>query len=818
MTIVTNKDELEEINNALLKKKYNNIDSDAIVSGDEQDTVTQAINKKDEEKGFFKNYVIDPIASFFTGNDREEFKNMGEINNAKLNSIGNSIKLGTGFALTVSPEAQIDMVKKLYPISVISKDKFDNIVITLPQDAVAKGSNRTYYLNKPGITMKDVTEGAAQILQYIPGAGFVVKNIGGGIIKKGAFQGLFAAGTGATQDVGAMALGSTQGKDGIVPVVEDDKLLLNAGFGFAGEPIGRFLARFSGFNFIKDGINRKIPSKFNFTTKSGTFLNNKLEVTNATKELAKKHFDDISLVSNEKILKQYAQALEDGISAQDAVHIVGANKFGISLWKAQASGNKKVLKYIDEARNGVHGPVAQNMVRYQDQIQLGQTFDYLTKFRNNLIKNKNSQQTTTLPGQKTPVEDTIENITNQITSIKNKMDDNVDKMYNAIDWNGKIKAPVVKNLTRNIKLMISGADGMGQPINKITMPNATAALNNINNFAKTIENSNISKIALISLENQRRSLNSIINTTRDATDKKALMLIKNEFDTFYDKTINGALSTGDKSVLEQIKKARLESSNVKKIFEPNKIGKIKDTSGAYLNNILNGKYSALQINNYLYGNSTLSANSVKQSTDLLKRLTTTIFKPNSEGFDLLVDGAAQRMINNSFRKVGTNEVFDPKLFIKEVEQMVNGNGKEISKILFSKDQQKDLLGFAKEIEKTTSLNDFKNIDKGGKKFLEIFNSAFRSIAGILGFQAAGIQGTLATRFTVDAFTKTAKHNQAIDDITQAIAFSKLPDVTGGQALVQKAYADQNFMKQDQGRDQATLLEQQQIIEDLNKYR
>ena len=818
MTIVTNKDELEEINNALLKKKYNNIDADAIVSGEEKDVVTSAINKKDEEKGFFKNYVIDPIASFFTGNDREEFKNMGEINNAKLNSIGNSIKLGTGFALTVSPEAQIDMVKKLYPSSVISKDKFDNIVITLPQDAVAKGSNRTYYLNKPGITMKDVTEGAAQILQYIPGAGFVVKNIGGGIIKKGAFQGAFAAGTGATQDVGAMAFGSTQGKDGILPVVEDDKLLLNAGFGFAGEPIGRFLARFSGFNFVKNGINRKIPSKFNFTTKSGTYLNNKLEVTNATKELAKKHFDDISLVSNEKILKQYAQALEDGISAQDAVHIVGANKFGISLWKAQASGNKKVLKYIDEARNGVHGPVAQNMVRYQDQIQLGQTFDYLTKFRNNLIKNKNSQQTTTLPGQKTPVEDTIENITNQITSIKNKMDDNVDKMYNAIDWNGKIKAPVVKNLTRNIKLMISGADGMGQPINKITMPNATAALNNINNFAKTIENSNISKIALISLENQRRSLNSIINTTRDATDKKALMLIKNEFDTFYDKTINGALSTGDKSVLEQIKKARLESSNVKKIFEPNKIGKIKDTSGAYLNNILNGKYSALQINNYLYGNASLSANSVKQSTDLLKRLTTTIFKPNSEGFDLLVDGAAQRMINNSFRKVGTNEIFDPKLFIKEVEQMVNGNGKEISKILFSKDQQKDLLGFAKQLEKTTSLADFKNIDKGGKKFLEVFNSAFRSIAGILGFQAAGIQGTLGTRFIYDAFSKTAKHNQAIDDITQAIAFSKLPDVTGGQGLVQKTYADQNFMKQDQGRDQATLLEQQQIIEDLNKYR
>ena len=818
MTIVTNKDELEEINNALLKKKYQNVDVDGVVSGDEQDTVTQAINKKDEEKGFLKSYIVDPIASFFTGNDREEFKNMGEINGAKLKSIGNEIALNTGFALTSTPNAQIDMVKKFYPGAIISKDKFDNVVITLPQDAVKDGANRTYYLNKPGITTKDVVEGITQMLQYIPGAGFVAKNIGGGVLKKGLAMGGANAVTGMAQDVATIPLGNKQGKDGILPFVEDDKLALNLGFGFAGEPIGRFLARFSGFNFVKNGINRKVPSRFNFTTNKGTFLNNKLEVTDATKKLAQTHFDDVSLIKNEKVLKQFAQALEDGITPQDAVHIVGANKFGISLWKAQASGNKKVLKYIDEARNGLHGQPIQNMVRYQDQIQLGQTFNYLTKFRNNLIKNKNSQQTTTLPGQKTPVEDTIDNITNQITSIKNKMDDNVDKMYNAIDWNGKIKAPVVKNLTSNIKLMISGADGMGQPINKITMPNATAALNNINNFAKTIENSNISKISLITLENQRRSLNSIINTTRDATDKKALMLIKNEFDTFYDKTINGALSTGDKSVLEQIKKARLESSTVKKIFEPNKIGKIKDTGGAYLNNILNGKYSALQINNYLYGNASLSANSVKQSTDLLERLTTTIFKPNSEGFDLLVDGAAQRMINNSFRKINTNDVFDPKLFVKEVEQMVNGNGKKISEILFTKDQRKDLLGFAKQLEKTLTVKNFKNPEEGGKKFLEVFDSAFRSIAGIFGFQVAGIQGTLFSRFTYDGVAKTAKHNQAIDDITQAIAYTKLPDVTGGQGLVQKTYADQNFMKQDQGRDQSTLLEQQQIIEDLNKYR
>ena len=824
MTIVTNEDELKAIENAVIKKKYSNIEFDSsILDEEEKNKITQAIEQKNKKDGFFgKSW--DLISNFFSGNDREEFKYMDEVGSVKLNSIGNEIKLATGFIITPSQEAQIDMIKNVYPGAIISKDKFDNIVITLPENAVKQGTNKTFYLNKPGLTTKDVVEGMGQVLQYIPGAGWVYKKVGGGIIKKGLAHSAAASVTGAVQDVGAATLGSTSGKGGVIPkflggdIFEDDRLALNAGFGFLGEPIGKFLARFSGFNFVKAGINKVVPSRFNLASGSGLYLNNRGSITNKTIELAKKHFDDVTLINNKKILKEYAQALEDGISPSDAVHLVGANEFGISLWKAQASGNKKVLKWIDEVRNGVHGPDARAIVHFQDERQLKQTFDYLTKFRNNLIKNKNTQQTTTLPGQKTQVDDTIDSITNQMKAIKEKMNDAVNAKYSAIDWTGKIKAPVITNLTKHIKLTVSGADGMGQHLNKITMPNATAALNNINNFAKSIKNLKVSKISLDALENQRKSLNQILKTTRDATDKRALMIIKTEFDKFYDKTIEGALSTGDTNVLNAIKDARLSSSKVKKIFEPHNLSKNKDKAGEYISSILNGKYSALQINNYLYGNASLSANSVKQSSDILNRLTSTIFKRGTEGFDLLTDGAAQRMINNSFRKIGNHEIFDPKLFIKEVEQMVNGNGKAISNILFTKAQQKDLVNFANQLQKTTNINDFKNIDKGGRQFLEIFNSAFRSLAGIAGFQVAGIQGTLFSRFTVDAFTKTAKHNQGINDIMQAIAFSKLPHASGGQGLVQAAYANQNIIKPDDKRENTSTLEQLKIIEDLNKYR
>ena len=55
-------------------------------------------------------------------------------------------------------------------------------------------------------------------------------------------------------------------------------------------------------------------------------------------------------------------------------------------------------------------------------------------------------------------------------------------------------------------------------------------------------------------------------------------------------------------------------------------------------------------------------------------------------------------------------------------------------------------------------------------------------------------------------------------ITSAISYSKLPDITGGQGLVQKAYADQNFITPRDNRDQTSTLEQMKIIESLSKYR
>ena len=804
---MNNQEILEEF---YLKNKYKITTSDP---DDKNENVLQEHynkNLKKEEVKEDKDWLgkgYDFVTDIFTGEKRTEFPKMKEITKADTSFV-DALKLGTGFAINVNPKAQIDMVKATFPNAVISKDKFDNIMITLPKDKV--NGNRTYYLNEPGLSRKDLLETGAQVLQYMPGANFVYRNIGGGITKKVLAQGGAAAGTGMTQDVASLGFGSKQG-EGFIPIIEDSKLLFNLAGGAIGERLGIFLQR---YNFSNNILNKIIPSKFNIFSGKGTYLNNKGVVTNETLKMAKRHFPDEKLLKNKTLLTEYAQALEDGINPSDAAQIVGANKFGISLWKAHLSNNKKHLKYLKDVENGVYGSPARDLVLHQKNIQLDQTFNYLNKYRESLLRNKKSSLETVLPGQKTNLDNTIDSITELIKTTKLQMDEISNAKFNAIDWTGKIKTPIVKNLTKNMELAIGSADGIGLRLNKDTMPNAFDVIKRIGVFANNITKKNIKDLNIGDMETMRRVINQAITNTKFGTDKKALMIIKQNYDDFFERSVNNIIASGKVKEVDKIIIARSEFSKIKKIFSAK--GK-NDYGGKFLNNVLNGEHSALQVADWLYGTSSLNANSAKRSTEVLKKLTSTIFKEGTEGFDLLVDGASQRMINNSFVFKNGRDIFDPARFIKEVEKSINGNGKEISKILFNKAQRDDLLSFAKQLNKTLNVEDFVDPAGGAKSFINVFRSAVRSLAGIAGFQVAGIQGTLTSRFTVDASWDLAAHNQSIKDVMEAIAFSKIPQASGGQGILQNFFQNIN-LGDDKAKQDAALLEKYGIIESLEKYR
>ena len=704
--------------------------------------------------------------------------------------------------------AQLDMITKQYPGTVISKDKFDNIMVTLPNGIVKDGNDRTFYLDKPGLSFNGTVNALGQVLLYIPGAGWVQKNV-----KKITAQGVVAMGTSVATDIVSASIGSQQG-DGMIPVVEESKALTALIGGAAGEKAGQFLSTFTGFKAIKDGVKSIIPSRFNVFSKSGLYFNNKGEITNKTIDIAKKLNTPEKVLNNKSLMLDFAKALESGLDPFTAKNMVGLNEFGVSVWLAQAQGNKKVLSKIQAMRDGAYGTDIQNVILDQDDKQLKAVFNYLKEYRNNLIKNKNSTPLEAPPGtpQKIANElnENIDEITLLLRQTEKKMKERVNAKYDAIKTTQKLSfdKPVLKNFTYWVNKDLMDVDtGIGQALDKTLMPQSSILMKRLNGFMGKLENKNLSKITVGMLETERKAINKMLGNAQ-GVDKAAMMVIKKRFDTFYENALEKGLKSGSKDVLEAYQKARLENTNFMKIFSPQHIIKNgvrqNDMGTKVIRNIIDGEYSGTQIANWLYGSASLGKATKEQSIQTIKKLNT-IFK----------DG---------FKRFGAREIFDPEKFILNVKNAFDGKGKDISKLLFSEKEMKTLIRFAEKVEKDLPRKVFASKDGGADAFTNIWNSFARSALGIGAFNMGGIQATLAARFGFDAIAKQSIKNQSLKEMQEAIFKLNLPETSGGAGLIDQTKEKVEMMNNNNltygGRTipDASTLEQLKVIESLNSYR
>ena len=594
---------------------------------------------------------------------------MDEVYVIKSKNLAKDLGINIGFITNADPMAHLDMLTKAYPGTVISKDKHDNIMVTLPSNVV-DGENRTFYLDKPGLTFNGAVNTLGQTLLYVPGAGWVIRNITTGTLKKITAQGVAASLTSAATDVISYGLGSEQGQ-GMIPVLEEGKAAMMLVAGAAGEKGGQFLSTWTGFNVAKNFLKSKIPSRFNVMSGSGIYFDNKGSITNKTIEAAKKLGTSDSVMKNKSLMLDFAKALESGLDAPTAANMVGLNEFGVSVWLAQASGNKKVLNKLQLMRDGAYGDDLQKIILAQDEKQLKQVFTYLTKYRNNLIKSKNITPLNAPPGTATAntraIDDNLSEVSLLLKQTEKKMKDRVDAKYSAIKSSIKLSfnKPVLKNFTHWVnKDLLDVETGIGQALDKTLMPQSTIAIKQLNKFMSRLENKNLSKITIGMLETQRKGINQMMKNTQ-GVDKAALMVIKRRFDIFYDNAVEKGLASGSDDVLNAIKSARLEHTKFMKIFSPNNIIKNQvrqsDMGTKVIRNILDGDYSGTQIANWFYGTNSLGKTTQTQSIQTLKKLNT-IFKEGSDGRQLIKDGAFLRIVENSFKKYGSREIFDPEKF------------------------------------------------------------------------------------------------------------------------------------------------------------
>jgi hypothetical protein len=348
MEIVKDEEKIKELESIVIKQKYegSNVITDKNKIKELENISNIKAQKEKEKPNAFVKFTKDFYTDNISGSSKTEFPNMGEI--YTINSKGTvkgalkDLSLNFGYMNTADQNARLDMLFEAYPGSIISKDKFQNIMITLPEASVDKGTNRTFYLDKPGISFAGAVDTVGTTLLYVPGAGWVAKNVAGGAVKRIVAQGGSATLTGVAGDVITNQLGNTQG-DGLIPIIDEGKALLNFSFGAAGEKIGQTVSKISKLNKATNYLEQSVPTNIAQIFGKQKYITNKGVVTEETINLAKKVGATEKAMKNKVAMTSFALALDNGLDPSIAKQVAGLNEFGISVWLASAQGNKKAL-------------------------------------------------------------------------------------------------------------------------------------------------------------------------------------------------------------------------------------------------------------------------------------------------------------------------------------------------------------------------------------------------------------------------------------------------------------------------------------------
>jgi hypothetical protein len=146
------------------------------------------------------------IKDAFTGESRTEFKDAPEFEIAARDA-GDNEALGAVRRSAVTPDqnAQIDILKKQIPGLEVKTDTHGNIMLKAPNQA------DWAYLNKPGLSGRDIAEFGTQTVAALPLFG--VAGAGRNLLTKIASGVGAMTGASVAQDAGAVAQGSEQGVD-----------------------------------------------------------------------------------------------------------------------------------------------------------------------------------------------------------------------------------------------------------------------------------------------------------------------------------------------------------------------------------------------------------------------------------------------------------------------------------------------------------------------------------------------------------------------------------------------------------------------------
>jgi hypothetical protein len=702
------------------------------------------------------------VKEFFTGTKRTEYPELPEIGAYKGTG---AAKVATGLMINPNQKAQAEIIKAQIPGSEIVQDKYENLIAVMPD-------GKSFYLNKPGASEQDFLQTTGQVLQYIPGYSSAVKLAGKSLLKKSIYAGGAGGLTSVAQDIATKPLGSTE--------IDVPRAVISTVVPFVFE---------GAINPIAAKTWKRLVGNPSFVTKK----NGKLVLNSKGRKAAIDAGVDPDNI-DEQFIKSFSDELSKGIKTDIAASQAGAGRFGFRLSKSQAIGDDEGMAALIEASKGSYGLEAQKAAR---EFLKQQNIDIETT-AGNLLNKFNKGEIA-----KEDLESAGQSILNAVQKSFKKSSEKVTTAYNMVDKDAVFNAgdSNINVLSSSIQKAVKESTDV---VDKELTPATIRATQFINNFVKKVKPQKKKKLPVTTFqefETLRKKITALFPAAKNATDKKNLTAILNEYDKFYDDAIDNALFSGEEFALNAIKQARSEFNLKQKLFGINAIKKngikIDDRAGKVIQKILNDPdVTPLNTVDYIFGSAQLGQ---KQGSLSIVRRLKNIFggeagedvsklAARSSDFQSLRTASFEKLIRDSSR----NGVFNPQRFVNQwstARQKYN----DVLKELYDPDELRLIDDFVREVRKTFTPRDLVNASNTASAMSRTIQNVGRALVGIFGFKFANIQGLLAARTAFDRARDVAGEKAAKKLIQQEIVGigqrATPPSITAAETVGVQELAD-----------------------------
>lgn len=635
---------------------------------------------------------------------------------------GRQAKTALGLMTTFDDKRELGVLKENYPDLKFMVDQDENIIV----DGTAYGGN-VGFLNKPGISFRDIMDVGFQIGAFTPAAGAVAKSAG--LMSRATTVGGASAATQAGLDLSNQALGGT---DEVSASNIDGSSVALAGIGGgifeALSPVAAVIAK-KFLPFFKGSREATIKA-FKDDVAKQTGIN----IDEITDEMATRWLD----------------AARETTDPAAIPAIVEGGEFGIRFTKGQATGNTKQLALEDSLREGVFDEGAQNVLTsFRQEVQ------------NPSIVNAVDNAQASLSGGKQTIESTAQagNVVRE--GIQNRaatLDDSISEAYESVG--DAFLSP--EGLSGVFKTMKARSRDIEFVRDKALAPATMQTLGDIASMEKTLKSlkGNIRPFHIQRIEQMRRRLGANISSAANPTDKRQVTLLKGEFDRALDAAVDGALFSGDEGALTALKQARsLRTEYAKKFGRTDtrtRSGRlVKDETGDIVERMISANPTDEQVINYFFGANKLGGK--RAGAQLSNHIKTQLGEASPE-WQAIREAAFIKLT----APTAGNAVTSGKVMLSRIDDATK-NSPTMLKTLFSKDEIVSLKRLANAIRRgqPDRLNPSGTAYQGARQIRQLWEG----LAQTVGFATGGVTGAVTARAGVEAgkeLSKRAATKQARD--------------------------------------------------------